>query len=168
MLEPWAAIIAGLIGTCIFEATAMLWLKLKIDDPLLASPMHGICGAWALLWVGCMAKKEYVIQYYGGSHKVIDQYGDYTDSDMNYPFGLFYPGGGGRLLASQVIGVLVIFGWVSANMIPFFYIFKAFGMLRISAEEEQAGLDVSKHGGSAYPGVNNGTAKPGDAPAVGL
>ena len=48
----------------------------------------------------------------------------------------------------QVVGILVIFGWVCAMMIPFFSIFKFFGMLRISTEEEQAGLDVSKHGGS--------------------
>ena len=53
-------------------------------------------------------------------------------------------------LDQQICGILSIFAWVSANMIPFFYVFKMFGMLRISAEEEQAGLDASKHGGSAY------------------
>jgi ammonia channel protein AmtB len=35
-------------------------------------------------------------------------------------------------------------------MIPFFYILKMLNSLRISAEEEAMGLDVSKHGGSAY------------------
>ena len=51
-------------------------------------------------------------------------------------------------------------------MIPFFYVFKMLGMLRISAEEEQAGLDASKHGGSAYNydgGINK--AEKGGAPA---
>ena len=54
------------------------------------------------------------------------------------------------LTCAQICGVLSIFAWVSANMIPFFFVFKVLGMLRISAEEEQAGLDASKHGGSAY------------------
>ena len=62
------------------------------------------------------------------------------------------------IVCLQICGVLSIFGWVSANMIPFFYAFKMLGMLRISAEEEQAGLDASKHGGSAY-NYDGGIAK---------
>jgi hypothetical protein len=49
----------------------------------------------------------------------------------------------------QVIGVLAIGGWVLGTMGPFFLVFKALGALRTSAEEEQRGLDVSKHGVSA-------------------
>lgn len=40
-----------------------------------------------------------------------------------YPYGLFY-GGGGWLLASQVVGVLAIIVWVVGLMVPFFYVFK--------------------------------------------
>lgn len=50
------------MGACIFEGACALLLKLKIDDPLSASPMHGVCGAWAVLFVGFLAKKEYVMQ----------------------------------------------------------------------------------------------------------
>lgn len=135
VIEPWAALIAGMVGACLFESACWLWLKLRIDDPLCAAPMHGVCGIWACLWTGCLARQEYVGEAYG-----------FTDRG----YGLFYPGGGGRLFACQVIGVLVIFGWITGMMVPLFFTLKMFNLLRISAEEEQAGLDVSKHGGSAY------------------
>eukprot|EP00798_Chlamydomonas_sp_ICE-L_P011908 gene11908-15007_t len=63
---------------------------------------------------------------------------------MNY--GCFYPGGGGKLLACQIIGVLVISAWVCGLMGIFFGILKFFGVLRISHDEELMGLDASKHG----------------------
>ncbi|GAX79847.1 hypothetical protein CEUSTIGMA_g7287.t1 [Chlamydomonas eustigma] len=108
--------------------------------------MHGFAGAWGLFCVGLLAKEEYVIQAYGGTHT--------ADAGTFTPiYGCFYPqdkGVSGRLLASQIVGILVIFAWCTVNMVPFFYLFKILGVLRISAEEEQAGLDASKHGGSAY------------------
>ncbi|KAG0490175.1 hypothetical protein HPP92_007038 [Vanilla planifolia] len=59
-------------------------------------------------------------------------------------------GGGWRLLAAHVVQILVIAGWVSVTMGPLFYGLHKFGLLRISPEEEMAGLDVTRHGGSAY------------------
>eukprot|EP00798_Chlamydomonas_sp_ICE-L_P027924 gene27924-2530_t len=178
VLEPWAALIAGAVGACLFNGVCTLFLRFRIDDPLFACPMHGFCGIWGCLVVGLLAKQSYVYQVYQGTHVTngsdddptndIDSIDNYTptgthvtngsdddptndiDSIDNYPYGLFYPGGGGRLLASQVVGVLVIIGWVCGNMVPLFYTLKWFGVLRISPEEEQAGLDISKHGGSAY------------------
>lgn len=46
--------------------------------------------------------------------------------------------------------ILVIFGWTTAMMLPFFLVLRLLGMLRVSPEEEMQGVDVSKHGGSAY------------------
>ena len=94
VLEPWAALIAGGVGALIFDATCWLWLRLRIDDPLSASPMHGVCGAWGLLVTGLLAAPHYVSQAY-----------------PNGQFGAFYPGGGGRLLACQLVGILVIAAW---------------------------------------------------------
>lgn len=62
VLEPWAAIICGLVSVFVFEFVCKMFLKLKIDDPLLAAPMHAFAGAWGLIWVGCMANAEYVLQ----------------------------------------------------------------------------------------------------------
>lgn len=141
VVEPWAALIAGMVGSWIFDATCLLWLKLRIDDPLSASPMHGIVGIWGVLFAGFFATEEYVGQAY-----------------LNGKFGAFM-GGGGHLLACQVVGILVIAAWVMFHAGVLFFVLKMFRMLRISPEEEQAGLDVSKHGGSAY-NYDHGLNKP--------
>uniref|UniRef100_A0A7S0RVR0 Ammonium transporter n=1 Tax=Chlamydomonas leiostraca TaxID=1034604 RepID=A0A7S0RVR0_9CHLO len=136
VLEPWAAIIAGLTGGLIFDGVCWIFLKLRIDDPLSAAPMHGFCGMWGVIMVGFLAKREYINEYYIVSRKYQ---------------GCFYPDSGeGKLLAAQIIGVLVITGWVCAWTGALFFILKALGMLRISEEDEHRGLDASKHGGSAY------------------
>lgn len=46
----------------VFEGVCSLLLRLKIDDPLSAAPMHAFTGMWACLWVGLVAKKDYVEQ----------------------------------------------------------------------------------------------------------
>ena len=132
VVEPYAAVIAGVGGAFVIWSSGKLLLKLGIDDPLEAFPMHGACGAWGVIFVGLFATEGYVAQAYG--------LGEY---------GIFY-GGSGKLLGNQILGVVVIALWVSALLGAFFYAFKAAGMLRTSAEEEAAGLDESKHGGSAY------------------
>lgn len=63
-------------------------------------------------------------------------------------------GSGGNLLACQVIGILLIWGWVSLNSIILWSLFKFLGILRVSSEEEMAGMDTSKHGGPAYHSEN--------------
>ncbi|KAL0317524.1 UNVERIFIED_CONTAM: Ammonium transporter 1 member 2 [Sesamum angustifolium] len=59
-------------------------------------------------------------------------------------------GGGGRLLAAQIIQILVIIGWVTATMAPLFLILHKLRLLRISSEDEMAGMDLTRHGGIAY------------------
>ncbi|KAH8078185.1 ammonium transmembrane transporter [Aureococcus anophagefferens] len=61
--------------------------------------------------------------------------------------GLFYTGDG--MLACQVVALLLITAWVAATMTPFFLLMNALGIFRVSREFE-AGLDESKHSGSAY------------------
>ncbi len=133
VLEPWGALVAGCIGMIIFDITCWLWLKWRIDDPLCASPMHGVCGAWGCIVTGLLATPHYTNQAYLNGH-----------------FGAFYPGSSGKLLAAQIVGVLVIACWTMFWAVALFSVLKMFNKLRISPEEEQAGLDVSKHGGSAY------------------
>jgi len=146
VVEPWAALIAGALGAITIFGAGKLLLKLKIDDPLEACPMHGFCGALGVIFVGLMAKEEYVLQTYGRASS---------------PYGLFY-GGGGNLLACQIVGVIVIVVWTCTLLGLFFMAFKAIGMLRTSAEEEMLGLDESKHGGSAYNMSEKQMVKPGN------
>ena len=42
-----------------------LLLKLKIDDPVGAAPLHGGVGIYAVLFVGLLAKPDYMKQVYG-------------------------------------------------------------------------------------------------------
>lgn len=134
VVEPAAAILAGFTGAFVFEGGCQLLLKLGIDDPLSASPMHGFCGAWGVLFVGLMAKEKYTQQVYG---------------DDNPRYGAFY-GGGGELFACQLTGVVSITAWVCCMLGPFFYGLKLMGQLRVPQDEEEEGLDVSHHGGDAY------------------
>lgn len=127
-VDGWAAIVIGAIGAFVYVAAAMLLLALKIDDPLEAFPIHGACGFWGVI-AGGLFNREALS-------------GD--------DFGLFY-GGGGKLLLANILGALIIAAWTLALITPIFVVMKVLGLLRISAEEEIIGNDVSKHGGVAYP-----------------
>ncbi|KAL8201972.1 hypothetical protein R6Q57_011119 [Mikania cordata] len=136
VVEPWAAIVCGFIAAWVLIGFNKLAEKMKYDDPLEAAQLHGGCGAWGLLFTGMFAKKQYVCEVY-------------TGGSCDRPYGLFM-GGGGKLFAAQIIQILVIIGWVSATMGPLFYIMKKLKLLRVSSEDEMAGMDMTRHGGFAY------------------
>lgn len=136
VVEPWAAAIIGLIGGFVFYGSSALLKKLKIDDPLDASPVHGFCGAWGVIAAGLFAKQKYVLNDYGAEGGADD-------------YGAFY-GGGGKQLGNQIAGVLAIIAWVGGTSSILFFVLKYAGMLRVPVEEEEAGLDTSHHGGNAY------------------
>eukprot|EP00965_Chrysotila_dentata_P230991 6198086-Pleurochrysis_carterae.AAC.3 len=63
-------------------------------------------------------------------------------------------GGDGLLLGTQLSGLLIILIWVLVNSLILFSTLHFTGIFRVPAEVEDIGLDVSKHGGSAYPGAD--------------
>ena len=65
--------------------------------------------------------------------------------------GLFMSGTRGSLFATQLVTILIEIPWVAGMSAALFLTLRALGLLRVAAEEEIAGLDTSKHGGSAYP-----------------
>jgi Amt family ammonium transporter len=131
VLDLYMAIFAGFIGAFVLFGSSKLLLKLRIDDPLEAFPVHGACGMWGVLAVGLFAKEKYL----GDENN--DRYGALM-------------GGNGRLFGVQLLAVVCIILWTCGILGPFFFVLKQAGLLRTSAEEEAAGLDESKHGGSAY------------------
>ncbi|KAK8657225.1 hypothetical protein V6N13_035476 [Hibiscus sabdariffa] len=135
VVEPWAAIICGFVAALVLMGCNKLAEKVEFDDPLEVAQLHGGCGAWGVLFTGLFASEKYVREVY-----------------PNRPPGRYglLMGGGGRLLAAQVVQVLVIVGWVSATMGSLFYFLNKFGLLRISAEDEMVGMDLTRHGGLAY------------------
>ncbi|KAK8966384.1 Ammonium transporter 1 member 1 [Platanthera guangdongensis] len=135
VVDPWAAVICGFVAAWMLIGCNLLAERFHYDDPLEAAQLHGGCGAWGVLFTALFAKEKFVNEAYPGR--------------PGRPYGLFM-GGGGRLLAAHVVQIVVIAGWVSATMGPLFYGLLKMGLLRISAEEEITGLDVTWHGGSAY------------------
>ncbi|KAK8565238.1 hypothetical protein V6N13_020366 [Hibiscus sabdariffa] len=135
VVDPWAAIICGFVASWVLIGFNKVAEKLKYDDPLEAAQLHGGCGAWGIIFTGLFAKKDYVNEIYPGK--------------PGRPHGLFM-GGGGRLLGAHLIQILVVTGWVSATMGPLFLVLHKLGLLRISPDEEMAGIDVTSHGGLAY------------------
>ncbi|KAG5224131.1 ammonium transporter member [Salix suchowensis] len=135
VVEPWAAIICGFVAAWVLIGCNKLANKLHYDDPLEAAQLHGGCGMWGLLFTGLFAREKYVNEVY--------------PNRPGRPYGLFM-GGGGKLLAAQIIEILVIIGWVSATMGPLFYGLHKLKLLRISSEDEMAGMDMTRHGGFAY------------------
>lgn len=121
-VTPGGAIIIGLLAGILVVFSVEFFDKiLKIDDPVGAISVHGVCGAFGTLSVGLFATNG----------------------------GLFY-GGGGAQLASQAIGVLSVAAWTMGTGFVLFYALKSTIGLRTSKKEELNGLDYYEHGETAY------------------
>lgn len=155
LMNTWAALLTGAIaGGVYFVASKINLHVLKIDDPLDAIAVHAGCGAWGMIATSCFAASNLVEGYYSGYP---------TDSPRAYGFIMGGGSGGGKLLAAHIVYILIIASWSLAIMTPFFLLLKKAGLFRVAPEVEAAGLDVSHHGGSAYPYENDkGGAKPGE------
>src|SRR6266571_1579916 len=137
-VSPTGAILLGGVAGVIVVAGDELLEWLRIDDPIGAVPVHGICGIWGTLSLGLFACGKY-----GASGAVAP--------DNSAPLtGLFY-GGGLHLLGAQAIGSLIVTCSTFAVAMAVMYAVNAFGVLRVSAEGEVYGLDLHEHGISAYP-----------------
>jgi len=134
-VTPWAAvIIGGIAGVLVVYSVIFIERKLKIDDPVGASSVHGVNGAWGMLALGLFADGSY-----GAGFNGID--GGVT--------GLFY-GDPGQLVA-QIIAVIVAACWAFGLFYIFFSAQKKFmGGLRSSAADEIAGLDATEMGVLGY------------------
>lgn len=123
LVTPFGAAIIGIIaGFVVVFGIEFVDKVLKVDDPVGAVGVHGLCGAVGTICVGLFAEEA----------------------------GLFY-GGGASQLITQIIGVVSVMVWVTVSItITFFIINKTIG-LRVSKEEEIMGLDIKEHGlSSAY------------------
>ena len=130
-MEVWAAIPTGIIGAFVYFASSKFILNvLKVDDPLDAIAVHAGAGMWGLLATSAFATETL------------------TAAGNNYGFIM---GGNGNLLGCQIVIILAIFAWTMGIMTPFFFCLKRANLFRVPPEVESAGLDVSHHGGSAYP-----------------
>ncbi|EFJ40314.1 hypothetical protein VOLCADRAFT_69712 [Volvox carteri f. nagariensis] len=136
VIEPWAAIICGLIAAVLFCLFDYLTLYvLKIDDPVSAFPLHGGVGMFGVLFPGLLARPDYVQQVYGSRIWGVDA----KDTKR---YGILY-GGHGQILLANFIELVTVIGWSCFMMGTFFYLLHKAGLLRVSVETELVGLDVS-------------------------
>ena len=118
VVSPAGALIIGLIaGVLVVVAVEFFDQKLKIDDPVGAVSVHGVCGAFGTIVTGLFATKD----------------------------GLFY-GGGTSFLTTQIIGVVTVAIYVAIAMTIIFGVLDKLIGLRVSEEEEIKGLDMEEHG----------------------
>ena len=117
-VDALGALLIGLVGgVLVVLAVEFIDFKLKVDDPVGAVAVHGVCGVWGTIAVGLFA----------------------VDG------GLFY-GGGAALLGVQSLGVVTIAAWTFATVGLTFFIIKKINGLRVSKQEEITGLDITEHG----------------------
>ena len=130
VVSPLGALLIGAIaGILVILSILFIDRVLKIDDPVGAVSVHGVCGCFGTICVGLFAAD--------GS-------------------GLFY-GGGTKLLYTQLEGALVAFTWAFGLGILLFLGIKYSIGLRVSRHEELRGLDIEEHGMEAYPNFDTWT-----------
>jgi Amt family ammonium transporter len=137
-VSPFGALLLGGVAGFIVVAGVELLEYLRIDDPIGAVPVHGICGIWGTLSLGLFACGKY-----GAS-------GPISPDNSVALRGLFY-GGGTPLLFAQLTGSLIITSATFVVAMGVMYALHQASLLRVSAEGELAGLDLSEHGAAAYP-----------------
>ena len=124
-----AALIGVIAGFAVVFGIEFVDQKLKVDDPVGAVGVHGICGCLGTILTGLFA---------------------YYDFGNGEKLGLFY-GGGIHFLGLQILGVVAVIAWVAVTMTIIFNVLKHTIGLRASAVEEIEGLDIHEHGlASAY------------------
>lgn len=116
-----AAAIGIICGIVIVFAVEFFDKVAKIDDPVGAISVHGVCGALGTVLTGVFA------------------------TGVTTEKGLLY-GGGLHFLGVQCLGVLSVAVYVAAIITVVFLILKHTIGLRADKEDELAGLDVSEHG----------------------
>jgi Amt family ammonium transporter len=141
------------VGACILGAVAGVLVilgmelleHLRIDDPVGAWPVHGLCGIWGTLSLGLFACGQYSAA--GSSPTGVPTV---VAKSADALTGLFY-GGGWAVLKAQGIGSLIVCSATFVTAMVMFKALNAVNLLRISKQGEIDGLDLDQHGGSAYP-----------------
>ncbi|MBN1140404.1 MAG: ammonium transporter, partial [Deltaproteobacteria bacterium] len=112
-----SAVLIGLIAGVLVVCSVLFFDKIRIDDPVGAVSVHGVCGAWGTLAAGLFDSAGFSL----------------------------------HVIGVQLLGIGACFAWAFGIGLV---VFKAIDLLmgmRVSQEEEMAGLDFAEHGASSYP-----------------
>ncbi len=131
-ISYWGAVIVGLVAGVIVVFSVGFFDSIKIDDPVGATSVHLVCGIWGTLAVGLFHQE----------------------------LGLFYGYGVTQLIA-QIIGIVAVGAFTVAITSVIWIVIQSTVGLRVDAEEELKGLDISEHGMEAYSGFLKDTSDMG-------
>jgi ammonium transporter, Amt family len=130
-VAPWAGVVIGFVAGVIVPL-GVYAIDRRIDDPVGALTAHGLCGIWGTLSCGLFTLPSLA-----------------AFNAVGKP-GLLYSGSF-QQLGAQALGVVTVFAFVFAvSWTTFWAIKRTYGM-RVSEDEEDAGLDISEHGMYGYP-----------------
>jgi ammonium transporter, Amt family len=122
-VTPLGALIIGAVAGVLVVFAVLFFDKIKIDDPVGAVSVHGVCGAWGTLSAALLHENLFLGLEYDLGHQ----------------------------LMVQAVGIGVAFLWTFTTAYVLFKVLAATVGLRVTAEEELEGLDLGEHGASAYP-----------------
>lgn len=129
VVSPSASLFIGLLAG-ILVVFGIDWMnRIRVDDPVGAVPVHGLCGIWGTLAVGLFGQAAL---------------GSPAD-------GLLYGGGIGQL-GIQCLGVIACYAFAGIAMYLVFKFIDVTVGLRVSHETELRGLDLDEHGMESYAG----------------
>lgn len=129
-VSPASAVVIGAIaGVLVVYAVSFVENVLKVDDPVGAISVHGVCGTFGILCVGIFADGT---ANYGGVTAKGALFGEWGQ------------------LGAQGIGAVVAFAWAFGVSFVFFKVLMAVGLFRSKPEDEVGGLDIPEMGGVAY------------------
>ncbi len=131
-VEPWAAVVIGVLAGLIVPPLVLFFEKIKIDDPVGALPVHGMAGIWGTLACGLFADET-------------------RAASLGVGEGGLLVGGGGHQLWVQFYGIVATIAFTFTLSLIVFLAIKFTIGLRVSEEDELRGLDISEHGMFGYP-----------------
>ncbi|XP_022082672.1 putative ammonium transporter 1 [Acanthaster planci] len=125
VLAPWGAAVVGIVSGAVYVLWSWLVCKLRIDDPLDAVAVHLGGGLWGVFSVPILGFETGVVFAWN------------QVAFMN--------------LGWNALGAVAIICWTGILSAILFGLMRLLGVLRVSSEIEEKGLDIAKHGESAYP-----------------
>lgn len=126
---PVSLLIGAIAGIVVVYAV-VFFDRIKVDDPVGATSVHLCCGVFGTICVGLFAKEGV--------------------TSLSTKNGLFY-GGGFKLLGVQLLGIIAVGAFVFVSSLLVWVLIKKTIGIRVTREEELAGLDIGEHGNVAYP-----------------
>ena len=123
-VDPWAALIIGILGGIVYSFAVKLCMIATVDDPIEASSVHGFTGMWGLIATGIFHNEKGLLA-----------------PDAEDRWGFFFV---------QLVGMIAIIAWVAILAGGFFFLLSKIGLLRVPLLEEVIGLDIAEMGSAIH------------------